>query len=317
MRAFRAQVAEWEQAGAAALWHGRIGTHDGQHFVLHDSALQRFVGTPRMTSPAAHLVRRMEQLPQPVRFQWQTTVQPLQARQALAGSCTAPSTAPNRSTTKPCCWPCLRPRLRPCWRPSLLRPPPCTQRPHARLLVGHGALRPAGATARGWLLCRAQPPALDRARQQQTRRSGPETWLLHASHAWSEAHVHDEAAAVTAALLQAFTQLGGPDPASVQATAHRWLYADTAPPLNVNSWWDLRQAWACAATGCTTAPWKAPGSVAAIWPSACTPRWQRTRHKPQAQERTMHRKPYLPEKPCQCCGRPFTWRKKWARCGTR
>ena len=27
----------------------------------------------------------------------------------------------------------------------------------------------------------------------------------------------------------------------------------------------------------------------------------------------MHRKPYLPEKPCQCCGRPFAWRKKWAK----
>ena len=27
----------------------------------------------------------------------------------------------------------------------------------------------------------------------------------------------------------------------------------------------------------------------------------------------MHRKPYLPEKPCQCCGGPFTWRKQWAK----
>ena len=22
----------------------------------------------------------------------------------------------------------------------------------------------------------------------------------------------------------------------------------------------------------------------------------------------------LPQKTCQACGRPFTWRKKWARC---
>ena len=66
---FRAQVAEWEHAGAAALWQGRIGTHDGQRFVLHDSALQRFVGTPRMTSPApmwcatAAIVRPFSSLP--------------------------------------------------------------------------------------------------------------------------------------------------------------------------------------------------------------------------------------------------------------
>ncbi|HWR95427.1 MAG TPA: DUF2256 domain-containing protein [Arenimonas sp.] len=27
----------------------------------------------------------------------------------------------------------------------------------------------------------------------------------------------------------------------------------------------------------------------------------------------MHRKPFLPSKPCQRCGRPFAWRKKWQR----
>ncbi|WP_376750865.1 DUF2256 domain-containing protein [Comamonas terrigena] len=27
----------------------------------------------------------------------------------------------------------------------------------------------------------------------------------------------------------------------------------------------------------------------------------------------MHRKPHLPQKCCQRCGRPFAWRKKWAR----
>ncbi|WP_416897518.1 MAG: DUF2256 domain-containing protein [Minwuia sp.] len=26
-----------------------------------------------------------------------------------------------------------------------------------------------------------------------------------------------------------------------------------------------------------------------------------------------HTKPHLPEKVCAACGRPFTWRKKWAR----
>lgn len=26
-----------------------------------------------------------------------------------------------------------------------------------------------------------------------------------------------------------------------------------------------------------------------------------------------HRKPHLPEKTCLRCGRPFAWRRKWAR----
>jgi hypothetical protein len=29
--------------------------------------------------------------------------------------------------------------------------------------------------------------------------------------------------------------------------------------------------------------------------------------------RMAHRKPNLPEKICAACGRPFAWRKKWAR----
>ncbi|WP_374621454.1 DUF2256 domain-containing protein [Pandoraea sp.] len=28
---------------------------------------------------------------------------------------------------------------------------------------------------------------------------------------------------------------------------------------------------------------------------------------------TLHGKSFLPSKICQSCGRPFTWRKKWAR----
>ncbi|WP_082879658.1 DUF2256 domain-containing protein [Methylomonas methanica] len=27
----------------------------------------------------------------------------------------------------------------------------------------------------------------------------------------------------------------------------------------------------------------------------------------------MHQKAFLPAKPCAVCGRPFVWRKKWAR----
>ncbi|MFN3593251.1 MAG: DUF2256 domain-containing protein [Thiobacillaceae bacterium] len=26
-----------------------------------------------------------------------------------------------------------------------------------------------------------------------------------------------------------------------------------------------------------------------------------------------HRKPYLPSKTCPACGRPFAWRRRWAR----
>ncbi len=67
-------------------------------------------------------------------------------------------------------------------------------------------------------------------------RTGPETWLLHASAEWSEAHIEDSAESVTAALIAAFEALGGPAP--LAATAHRWRYADTEPALTLGNWWD-------------------------------------------------------------------------------
>ena len=66
-------------------------------------------------------------------------------------------------------------------------------------------------------------------------RSGPETWLLHASSEWSQAHLEQEADAVAAELLHAFTQLGGPAPQAW--AAHRWRYADTEPALEQGCAW--------------------------------------------------------------------------------
>ena len=66
-------------------------------------------------------------------------------------------------------------------------------------------------------------------------RKGAETWLLHASPEWSDAHLEDSAESVAAALLAAFAALGGPAP--LAATAHRWRYADTEPALTQGSGW--------------------------------------------------------------------------------
>ena len=66
-------------------------------------------------------------------------------------------------------------------------------------------------------------------------RAGAESWLLHAEAEWSEQHLEQPAEAVAALLLQAFAALGGPPPA--RWTAHRWRYADTAPPLTAGCAW--------------------------------------------------------------------------------
>ena len=59
-----------------------------------------------------------------------------------------------------------------------------------------------------------------------------DTWVLHGSPAWSEAHVEDSSYAVCAALLAAFGEAAGlADMAPREAWAHRWLHALSPQPL--------------------------------------------------------------------------------------
>lgn len=67
-------------------------------------------------------------------------------------------------------------------------------------------------------------------------RSGMETWLLHATAEWSEAHIEEAPESVAEVLISAFATLGAPSPAAW--SAHRWRYADSAPALVLNHVWN-------------------------------------------------------------------------------
>lgn len=258
--AFRAEVQRWQAAGAAALWEARLASFDGQAWGQPDTTLERFVGTPRMTSPAAWLV---QDLGAQIQTQWQTTVQALtrddqgwclssaehglhapryravllampapQAQQLLSD--VAPAGAAVAASA----------RMRACWAVMVRCPTPVA-------LGWDGAFVNAGPLR--WV-------ARDRSKPGRT---GPDTWLLHASAAWSEAHVEDDATTVTAALLAAFADLGGPAPTQVQATAHRWRYADTEPALDLGCWWDAEQQLGLCGD------WLHGGKVEGAWLSGC------------------------------------------------
>ena len=245
---FHAQVQRWVQAGAAALWPGRIASYSSSHsasgFVPSSTALARYVGTPRMTAPAHYLMRMLGDLSapaMPVQFHLQSTVQTLEAQDGAWQLRTLEAG--------------VQPQIQPHHYRTVLLAMPA---PQALALLNpvapDGAALAASATMRGcWavmLRCSAAvnlsfdgafidggPLSWIARDSSKPGRTGPETWLLHASAEWSEAHIEDDAAKVCAALLQAFAALGGPDPASVQATAHRWRYADSAPALTAGCWW--------------------------------------------------------------------------------
>ncbi|MGV3682940.1 MAG: NAD(P)/FAD-dependent oxidoreductase [Acidovorax sp.] len=230
--AFRAEVARWQAAGVAAPWPARLASFDGMAWTTPHTPLERFVGTPRMTAPAAWLVQGFGHH---AATQWQTTVQRLQrtgdgwaiasAEQGLraarydrvvlampapqAAALLAP-VAPDGAALA------ASARMRGSWAVMLRYAAPVAM-PWDGAFVNAGPLR--------WVARDSSKPG----------RTGPETWLLHASPEWSEAHIEDSAESVTAALLAAFAALGGTPP--VAATAHRWRYADTEPALQQGCWW--------------------------------------------------------------------------------
>ena len=233
--AFRAEVARWQQAGVAALWDARLASFDGTAWSNPATPLERFVGTPRMTSPAAWLVQH---LGEPALAQWQTTVQRLDHSEggwtitsAEHGLHSPRYSAVLLAVPAPQAVPLLAPvspagaalaasaRMRGSWAVMLRYSSPVVM-PWDGAFINTGPLR--------WVARDSSKPG----------RTGQETWLLHASPEWSEAHIEDSAEAVTTALLTAFAALGGPAP--LAATAHRWRYADTEPALTQGSWWDAQ-----------------------------------------------------------------------------
>lgn len=241
--AFRAEVARWQQAGVAAVWEARLASFDGSAWTTPHTPLQRFVGTPRMTSPAAWLVQGLQQAGDRAQAQWLTTVQKLErsahdgagawavtsAEHGLLGqrysavllAVPAPQAVPLLAPTAPMdhdgAAVAASARMRGSWAVMLRYAAPVAM-PWEGAFINAGPLR--------WVARDSSKPG----------RTGAETWLLHASPEWSDAHIEDSAESVTAALLAAFAALGGPPPWA--ATAHRWRYADTDPALTLGSWWD-------------------------------------------------------------------------------
>ncbi len=212
---FRAEVARWQQAGVAALWGARLASFDGTAWTTPATPLERFVGTPRMTSPAGWLVQNLQQAGDRALAQWQTTVKKLE-RNADGWAITSAERGLHAQQ----------------YSAVLLAVPAPQAVPLLQPVAARGAAVAASARMRGsWV-------ARDSSKPGRTAPAGTETWLLHASPEWSDAHIEDTADSVTATLLAAFQALGGPAPAQVQATAHRWRYADTEPALTLGHWWD-------------------------------------------------------------------------------
>jgi len=217
---FRAEVARWQAAGAAALWQPRLAVLGDADARVPDAALERFVGMPRMSAPARLLAG---QLP----LATGVTISGLAREDAgwrlhsvehgRLGQCfervvlavPAPQAVPLLGDVAPALAAIAAgSRMRACWALMLRYAEPLAL-PFDAAFVNSGPLR--------WVTRDSSKPG----------RHGPDTWLLHASAAWSEARLAQAPETVAAALLEAFAAFGARAPDSW--AAHRWRYADTEP----------------------------------------------------------------------------------------
>lgn len=247
--AFRAEVAQWERAGVAAQWQLDVRRFDAG-ISSSCGVTERFVGTPRMTAPAAWLAAKLA-LASDVQID---AVRRDGARWRLhakgAGELDGDYDALVLALPAPQAAPLLRDvaphhaaladatTMQGCWALMLQYEGPLALGFEAAF-VNQGPLR--------WV-------ARDNAKPG---RAGAESWLLHASAEWSEAHLECDAAEVAALLLAAFAQLGGPAPQGW--SAHRWRYASSAPARTEVCIWEPGQGLGLCGD------WLNGGTVEAAW----------------------------------------------------
>jgi predicted NAD/FAD-dependent oxidoreductase len=242
---FVQEVRQWEQHGVVAAWRPRAVRLLGTDVVPAEAGPDRWVGVPRMTSPAAFLVQRLGQQGHGVRLHLQATVQHLQhgparwtvhcAEQgqmgpeycALVLAVPAPQAAALLEPVSPYAAAlAASARMQPCWVAML--------RTDAPLPLDWDA-----AEITDGPLCWV---ARDSAKPGRQGQQGQQTWVLHASARWSQDHIESDAESVAGQLLQAFEALAGSLsdslPGGLRVTAHRWRYALPAPHLVNRCWWD-------------------------------------------------------------------------------
>jgi predicted NAD/FAD-dependent oxidoreductase len=238
---FRAEVTRWQQAGAAALWDATLQAIDADGARPLASTLERFVGTPRMSSPAALLAQSLNlttgstivQLRRTDDGRWhlrssedgdleQRFDAVMLALPSPQASALLQASSVQASSVQATSLPALAElasgvAMSGCWT-LMLRFAVAPNMPYDAAFINHGPLR--------WVCRNNSKPG----------RSGQETWLLHASPEWSSDHLEQDADTVAALLLQAFGQLNGPAPDAW--TAHRWRYAQPQPALSLGCTWD-------------------------------------------------------------------------------
>jgi renalase len=210
---FSKLAAEWERDKVIAKWTGRIVSFDGEGWEdVSPSATatgdrdqtRRYVGTPGMGAIATALAsgidveygRKIASLDH-LMNDFDHAIVALPADQAKA---LVPNTPPIT--------------MRPCWAVMAAFEERVAARFDAAFVHG---------SAIGWIARNSSKPK---------RNWKIDTWVIHASTVWSQAHLNDRPDDVGSFLMEAFHDLIPAGlPKAFYATVHRWQHATADPPL--------------------------------------------------------------------------------------
>ena len=200
--AFQAMVARWETQGLAARWH--------------EAGAEAWVGTPAMNAPIRHMAAahdvhwsaKVEALAQDAAG-WRLLGEGMSARAFDAVVIAVPA---EQAASLLLPWDAAMAQTaaatvsEPCWTTMIALAEPLPT--HIKTLRDCGPV--------GWAACNSSKPG----------RTGPESWVIQASPAWSRAHLEADTGWVTQALLSGLAdglQIAIPHP--LGTSTHRWRYA--------------------------------------------------------------------------------------------
>lgn len=223
--AFRRALRQWEEAGVAAAWRGRLVwlEEDGGTRVVDDGR-PRYVGTPRMTAISRYLSQGLDVRPAVRVGGLQREANGVRLRDVagddlgLFGRVVVAVPAPQAESLLRVAAPVLAGQaaeavMQGCWS-VVVSAPGMREASFDAAFVRNRPLR--------WISRDASKPG----------RPDNHAWVLHASADWTERHMARPAEWVTEQLLACFREAVSAEIGSLTVLrAHRWRYASSRSPL--------------------------------------------------------------------------------------
>ena len=193
-------AAEWERDRVIGKWTGRIVSFDGGWEDV-DEHTSRYVGTPGMSSIPIAMAKGLA-------IEYGRKIESLDELNTFDRIILTIPFGLQSPTVS----------MKPCWAVMAAFEERVAARFDAAFVNG---------SALSWIARNTSKPK---------RNYKIDTWVMHASTTWSEAHVNDRTEDVGAFLMEAFDDLIPSGlPRAFYATVHRWKHAAADPPLAVGA----------------------------------------------------------------------------------